>query len=413
MIKFVQELKNKFCGVCDVDKQHIYNKYSYDSCVELWANELKDEYYIEFFKNVTTTQLDLDDGVFVLFRYAQGCDFDFDPLIRQCRSIVIDVMNEKIVLYPFDKFFNINEREETSFENIERVLSTAIDLEVTDKLDGSMQCARWYNNRLVMSGSQSLSRENSWRLNKGYSFVENDNNILDLLKAFPDTTFIFEFIDKEDAHVVIYDENESGMYLIGARDVNTGKHWSYTQLLVNAKLYNVKHTNIEHIYNLQDLMNNRSKYKASEKEGYVLRILKEDSTDFFVKIKCEDYLNVHRILSSIRSDKMVIQAVVNNTQDDLLSIIPNEYKEEITDKLKIIYNYINELKKLTEEAVELCKGYSDDEKERQIWITNNINSLYASCVRKALRNQPYSFVRENSKLKDMISLDKSNFYKKF
>jgi phosphoribosyl-ATP pyrophosphohydrolase len=199
--------------------------------------------------------------------------------------------------------------------------------------------------------------------------------------------------------------------LIGARDVNTGKHWSYKQLLVNVKLYNVKHTNIEHIYNLQDLMNNRSKYKASEKEGYVLRILKEDGTDFFVKIKCEDYLNVHRILNSIRSDKMVIQTVINDTQDDLLSIIPNEYKEEINDKLKIIYSYINELKKLTEEAVELCKGYSDDEKERQIWITNNINSLYASCVRKAIRNQPYSFVRENSKLKDMISINRRIFYK--
>jgi hypothetical protein len=108
---------------------------------------------------------------------------------------------------------------------------------------------------------------------------------------------------------------------------------------------------------------------------------------------------------------MVIQSVVNNTQDDLLSIIPNEYKEEIQDKLKIIYNYINELKKLTEEAVELCKNYSDDEKEMQIWVTNNINSLYASCVRKALRNQSYSFVRENSKLKDMISINRRIFYK--
>lgn len=413
MIEFVQELKNKFYNKYSADEQCIYNKHSYDSCVEYWANKLNDKYYIEFFKNVATTQLDLDDGVFVLFRYEQGCDFDFDPLIRQCRSIVIDVMNEKIVLYPFDKFFNINEREETSFENIEKILSTAIDLEVTDKLDGSMQCARWYNNRLVMSGSQSLSRKNSWRLNKGYSFVENDNNILNLLKAFPDVTFIFEFIDKEDAHVVIYDENKSGMYLIGAKDVNTGRHWSYKQLLTTAKLYNVKHTNIEHVYNLQDLMDNRSKYKASEKEGYVLRILKEDNIDFFVKIKCEDYLNVHRILNSIRSDKMVIQAVVNNTQDDLLSITPIEYKEEVNDKLRIIFNYIKELKKLTEEAVALCKSHSDDEKERQIWITNNINSLYASCVRKALRNQPYSFICENSKLKDMMTLDKLNFYKKF
>lgn len=411
MIRFIHELKNKFYNKYDVDKQCIYYKYSYNSCVERWANELNDKYYIEFFKNVTTTQLDLDDEVFVLFRYEQGCDFDFDPLIRQCRSIVIDVMNEKIVLYPFDKFFNINEREETSFENIEKLLSAAIDLEVTDKLDGSMQCARWYNNRLVMSGSKSLKRDNSWRLDKGYSFIENDSNSLDLLRSFPDTTFIFEFIDKEDAHVVIYDEAESGMYLIGARDVCTGRHWSYKQLLATAKLYNVKHTNIEHVCNLQDLMDNRSKYKACEKEGYVLRILKEDHTDFFVKIKCEDYLNVHRMLNSIRSDKMVIQAVVNNTQDDLLSIIPNEYKEEVNDKLRIIFDYIKVLKTLTEEAVSLCKSYSNDEKERQIWITNNINSLYANGVRKALRNQPYSFVRENSKLKDMISLDESNFYK--
>ena len=44
----------------------------------------------------------------------------YDGFYRECRSVVIDIEKECIVLCPFSKFFNINELEETSIENIQK-----------------------------------------------------------------------------------------------------------------------------------------------------------------------------------------------------------------------------------------------------------------------------------------------------
>ena len=110
MLDFLEELKDNFNKFCTA--QDMYDKKEYKSSVERWAmdygkflerngNSYTLEYYKEFFKNVTTNQLVTNDEVFVLFRYTDGCDFDFDPLISRCRSIVIDVKNMDVAILPF------------------------------------------------------------------------------------------------------------------------------------------------------------------------------------------------------------------------------------------------------------------------------------------------------------------------
>ena len=74
----------------------------------------------------------------------------------------------KIVLCPFAKFFNINELEETSLENIQSRVDNAKTVEISNKLDGSMQSATWYNGQIIMAGSQSIDPNMSWRLQDGY-----------------------------------------------------------------------------------------------------------------------------------------------------------------------------------------------------------------------------------------------------
>jgi hypothetical protein len=73
----------------------------------------------------------------------------YDGFYKECRSIVIDVKNEDIALSPFRKFRNINECEENSLENITRLMQSAKCIEFTNKLDGSMQSARYYNNQII------------------------------------------------------------------------------------------------------------------------------------------------------------------------------------------------------------------------------------------------------------------------
>ena len=144
----VIEIKNKYRSLFKVVD------YSYTeemTCVERWIRELNDVENLELFKYLKLIQKDN----LVLFRYAnyadiysEDDDITSDELwnmgngfYRECRSVVIDVWKEEIVLAPFRKFFNINEWAETSYEVIQNKINNASVVEFTDKLDGSMQSA--------------------------------------------------------------------------------------------------------------------------------------------------------------------------------------------------------------------------------------------------------------------------------
>lgn len=98
--------------------------------------------------------------------------------------MVIDLEKECIVLAPFAKFFNINELEETNLENVQKRISKAKNVEFSDKLDGSMQSARWYDGRIVMAGSQALDPKASWRLQDGYRMINSLPGYGELLRKY-------------------------------------------------------------------------------------------------------------------------------------------------------------------------------------------------------------------------------------
>ena len=65
----------------------------------------------------------------------------------ECRSVVINLKTEEIVIAPFKKFRNLNECPENDIKVVTEEIKNAKTVEITNKLDGSMQCVRWYNGR--------------------------------------------------------------------------------------------------------------------------------------------------------------------------------------------------------------------------------------------------------------------------
>lgn len=76
-------------------------------------------------------------GNLSLFEYSHTCMFDnlWNDVVRRCRGIVFDTTKGKIVSRPFDKFFNINEKEETQTKALLKKAKT-ISFSCTDKMDG-------------------------------------------------------------------------------------------------------------------------------------------------------------------------------------------------------------------------------------------------------------------------------------
>lgn len=141
--KFV-EIKNEYRNTIGEPTYSYKAGYTNESqtCLERWIEELNEKHPSEQYRQYEDliSCLEMNQwNKFLLIKYARysnvydgeidtsGEDFwdRYGGFYRECRSVVIDVINDSIVLAPFKKFFNINELEETSLDNIERRIPVA------------------------------------------------------------------------------------------------------------------------------------------------------------------------------------------------------------------------------------------------------------------------------------------------
>lgn len=356
--------------------------------IDGWLESIDNKYYTELFKPIQTNQ----NGKYVLIRYGRYSDvfsgeseFEYgtfwdshDGFYRECRSIVIDIVNDEVVISPFNKFFNVGEDEENSLEVVSKLVKNCNSCEISDKLDGSMQCGRFYDGGIIFSGSQSIDTNNSWRLKTGYDFLIGDTNYVNMLKENSELTFIFELISLADAHVVNYKPSDEGLYLIGVRNSITGEQYSYKKVIEFSKKYSVKSTKLFD-KTLEEIISELDVVKSNVAEGFVLNV---DGKMF--KIKYNDYVQIHKVLSHISSVNLIISSIANNTYDDLISKVPINYKQRIDLIGKEIFNYIKKVDKIIKEKHSLVKDMGL--KEAMIFIQNNVEKEYRGYVIEAYKH---------------------------
>lgn len=404
----VIEIKNEFKKRFGYISYYYKDGYTSESqtCVGRWIEHLNgiepfNQYkeYEDMFSCLEMNQCD----TFVLIRYARysnvyngeievsGEDFwdRYDGFYRECRSVVIDVKNECLVLTPFKKFFNINELEETSYDNVKNRIDKATYIEFTDKLDGSMQSARWYDNKIVMSGSQAINPSNSWRLKDGYRMINSLLGYKDMLKHFPTCTFIFEYISLKDAHVVKYKKEQEGLYLIGIRDVNTGVELPYRTVIYIANEYHIPTTQLFD-KKLDEIMSELDDKKSDEAEGFVVNI-----DGFKVKIKYNDYAYIHKALSKLSSINLVIRSIADDKYDDLLSKLPIAYHENVKKVSNIVFNYIKETRNKIREYYNAAPKNS--KKDFMLYVDRNVPKQYKGYCRDMYYGKDFNVIKSYGK----------------
>ena len=365
------------------------------TCLENWILKLNNKQYTEIFSPVQVSQKDK----IVLIRYGRYSDVfggeneitnsNFWELnngfYQECRSVVIDLEKEEIVLSPFKKFRNLNECPENQIDVIIDKINKAKCIEITNKLDGSMQSARKYYDKIIMSGSQSIDKNNSWRLKDGYNIIISQNIYIQMINHNSIYTFIFEYITLKDAHVVNYKKEDEGLYLLGMRNSYTGKQLSYNEVKKYADKYNVKMTEIFN-KTFDEVMEDTKNYKSYEMEGYVLNI-----DGHLVKIKIDDYVHIHKILSNISSINLIIQHIADNTFDDLISKVPESYKQRVMKIANIIFNYI----KQTNQDIDnyFNNAPKDSRKDFMIWIDKNVPDELVGYVKQKYLGQEYNVIK--------------------
>ena len=405
---------NKFVEIKNKHKENFgYAITDYENgltCIEQMVNNLNSKKYIDLIKPLQLTQY----NNLLLIRYGRYSDvfsgeeditYDsfwemYDGFYQECRSVVINVETDELVLVPFKKFRNLNECEENSLPNIVKRIQSAKCVEFSNKLDGSMQSARWYQGKIILAGSMALDVNNSWRLKDGYRMLNENEGYKKMLIQHPRLTFIFEYISIKDAHVVNYKKEQEGLYLIGIRNL-CGLEYSYSDVLDYANYYNIPTTELFN-KTLDEIVNELDDKKSNEAEGFVINI-----DGYKVKIKYNDYTNMHHVLSSISSINLIIKNIADDTFDDMLSKVPHSYRDRVLKVANIVFRYINNIDKEVNSYIE--NAPKENKKSFMIYVNKNVPKSLQSYVREKYFGNGVNYIKSHintdcphyKRLKDM------------
>lgn len=417
---------NKFIEIKNEYKKRLgYVTYFYkdgcqdesETCLERWVSELNGiepfYSYKEYEDILSCLELNQYNNMLLIRygRYSNIYDGEvessgedlwerYDGFYRECRSVVIDVENDCLILCPFKKFFNINEMEETSIENIQKTIENASVIEFSDKLDGSMQSARWYNNEIIMAGSRAINPNNSWRLTDGYAMMNSLPGYKEMLIKYPEFTFIFEYISLKDAHVVKYTKQQEGLYLIGIRDTRSGEELPYDEVIEFAKVFQIPTTKLFD-KTINQVMLELDDKSSDEAEGFVINI-----DGCRAKVKYNDYVHIHKALSKLSSINLIIRSIANDQYDDLLSKLPVAYHDSVKKIASIVVDYINKTEVKIREYYDAAP--KDDKKDFMIYVAENIPREFQGYCRELFFGNKINVIKSGNekcphykRLKDM------------
>jgi T4 RnlA family RNA ligase len=227
----------------------------------------------------------------------------WDDITLQCRGLVTN-SEGKIIARPFKKFFNYEEHKPEDIPNEDYV--------VYEKLDGSLGILFNYKNEWILATRGSFT---SPQAIKGKEILERH----DISAWRKDNTYLFEIIYPENRIVVDYGDEEK-LVVIG------GIHTETSEEIPDSSLFWTQDSGFEVVTTYKtwgegyDLLKEEI---SKDKEGYVIRF----KNGFRMKIKGEEYVRLHRILTNISNRDIWEYLKENKSFNDIIDKVPDEFYE--------------------------------------------------------------------------------------
>jgi len=248
-----------------------------------------------------------EDGNLYLLKYDQiGSDFNL-PLVREARGIILEKDTNRIICYPFNKFFNSGER-----------YADKIDWDsakIYEKIDGSIMKLYFYDkswriatNGVINAINAVLGKEKN--LNYYNLFVECGKN-LDYNRLNPEYTYMFELIHPLNETVISCKEPK--LYHIGTRSIVTLQEIEVEIGIEKPPLFQ---------FDSLETCLSTAKQLTLNCEGFVAC----DKNYNRVKIKGSAYIHAAYFRNKIISEEGAISIILNGEMSEFLS-----YREDQQD----------------------------------------------------------------------------------
>jgi RNA ligase len=208
-------------------------------------------------------------------------DREWNEVTLQCRGLIYNTTTLEVVARPFKKFFNWGEPSCP-------VTKTGGYVTVTDKMDGSLGILY----KLPSTGELAIATRGSFTSDQAVHATKVLQEKYSGFRPSTGVTYLFEIVYPENRIVLDYG-GEDDLYLLGCVDIRTGHtagpedDWASRWPGKNTKVF--VEESFEEALALPPRPN---------AEGIVVHFL---DTDERVKIKQEDYVRLHRIITGMNA----------------------------------------------------------------------------------------------------------------
>lgn len=220
-----------------------------------------------------------------------------------CRGLIVDIFGD-IVAKPFPKFFNYGQ-----------VGCPEIDLDesaiVSDKMDGSLGILYY----CLSTDKWSIATRGSFTSDQAIKGTEIFRTKYPDFKPISGYTYLFEIIYPENRIVCDYGDTEDLVFL-GA--VNNNNGISFNANFADMFLWPGP---VAEVFPYKTVREALEAAPRPGKEGFVVHLL---DSDVRVKIKQEDYIKLHRIVTGLNA-RSVWSALVNGKLAELIEQVPDEF----------------------------------------------------------------------------------------
>lgn len=281
--------------------------------------DLSDKYFITVRRHPAHSNL-------VLLKYSQQDSPMAEPIVQECRGLILDEAEEwRVICRPFNKFFNYGEGSAAVID-----WNTAC---VQEKLDGSLCTLYWYNGQWNVSTSGSPDAGGNvgdfpdLTFSKLFWKTFNDLGLKLPPHSDVDINYIFELLTPFNRVVVVH--KDCKVRLIGVRDRFSGEELSVYSPRAAAREYP---TVVSFALNSPDaIVASFGAIDPLHQEGYVV----VDGCFNRNKIKHPGYVAIHHLKDGF-GIRRILEIVRTQETPEFLIYFPEWTKhfEDVTAALK-------------------------------------------------------------------------------
>jgi hypothetical protein len=268
----------------------------------------------------------------VIWNYSEKVQYEglWDELTLMCRGLITDNTGN-VIVKPFGKFFNYEEVEGQGLVP----WSTSEYVYIQEKMDGSLGILFKYEGNWIMATRGSFTSDQAI---KGLEIATKEFG-LNYSGLEPSFAYLVEIIYPDNRIVVDYGKKETVVVLSAVKNLsyNWGLnadaeelHWTTTYSVL--KGHGVKTKNIvktEQFFTLgRELYMKLKSENLKNKEGYILRF---HPSNYRVKIKFEEYVRLHRIMTQISTTNVWDLLRNGGSIEDILVDVPDEFYKKIKE----------------------------------------------------------------------------------